>query len=158
MKYLAIFILLTASCFADPIPFGNFIITNQPGGVVTYAQGIGGAFVSGSGSGWLFQTGVGVTSSGTLDVTTALYTLDGTLSRIYFNTKTGLLQAQFIGQLRWATGVYHVYHATFYESISLANKTTNGGHVIISEAPEPTTLWLLGTGLAVIPGRYGKTI
>jgi len=158
MKHLALLIVLATSLWANPIPFGNYITTNDAGGTVVYAQGIGGSILSGSGSGWLFQTGIGINASGSLEVTTAQYSLEGTLSRIYFNTNTGLLQAQFVGQLRWPTGVFHVYHATFYESVDLVNKTTRGGHVVISESPEPSTLWLLGTGLAIIAGRYGKTI
>ncbi len=140
-------LLISAICRADPIPFGNFIVTNQAGGTVSYLQAIGGSTLSGSGDGWLFSTGIGINASGSLDVTTSQFSLEGELSRIYFNVKTGLLQAQFVGQLRWPTGVFHVYHAVFYESIDLAHKTTLGGHVVISEAPEPGTIWLMLSGI-----------
>ncbi len=157
MKLLAALLLFTATCFADPIPFGNYIVTNSPGGSVSYLQAIGGSTLSGSGSGWQFSTTIGLNASGSLNVTTSQFSLEGEFSRIYFNVKTGLLQAQFVGQLRWPTGVFHVYHSTFYESVNLAQKTTRGGYLIISEAPEPETYWLMLSGvLGIAAGMKWK--
>jgi PEP-CTERM motif len=160
MRYLgAVVLLMTVLqaivCHADSLPFGNNILTNGAGGVVSYnpdPELIGQGF--NNGGQWLFEvTGAGRLANGYLVVTTAAYSIEGSLSRVYFNTRTGLLQAAFVGQLRWPGGVEHIYHAVFYESIDLTNKTTRGGFVVFSTAPEPSAFWLMGTGLVGIVGR-----
>jgi hypothetical protein len=42
---------------------------------------------------------------------------------------------------------FHIYHATFYERLTLKNHTNLGGWVSYSTAPEPETYALFLTGL-----------
>ena len=160
MKYVLLLLcgmIGCACCHADSIPIPNNIGINGPGGSVTYnadpsIYGFGTA--TGGGTFSFGASGIplsgGRFATGYLTVATPDFTLVGSLSRIFLNTGTGLLQGSFVGQLRWAGGVLHLYHATFYESIDLATHTMNGGYLVFSTAPEPGSLLLMGSGLAVV--------
>lgn len=95
--------------------------------------------------------------TGYLTATLGNFSLRGNLSRIFFNPRTGLLQAHFQGQLRDSTGVrlLSMVHAEFYERVDLRNGALDGGYIAYSTAPEPGTtgLFVIGVGMIFLAGR-----
>ncbi len=160
MKRLAILcvLLVPSALWADSI--SNYIYINGATGSVVYNPAVPSIFGSGSTSdGGTFTFGASRTplyggkfATGFLNVNAANFTLSGMLSKIYFNPITGLFQGSFVGQLRENGLVLHIYHAVFYETVSLGQGTLQSGHLVFSTAPEPESLWLQGTGLAGIGG------
>jgi hypothetical protein len=153
---------LTASvpAWGDTIQISNYVSINGPGGSVTYnasSPSISGSGMTYDGGTFSYQaSGVpfdgGRFATGSLSVSTPNFTLEGSLSKIFFNTKTGLLQGGFVGQLREDGTVIHIYHAVFYESVNLSNNTNVSGHLTFSTAPEPGSMALSITGLLGIFG------
>ena len=156
--------LLTIAVRADSIPpaqFPNYVPINgvnsgsgsynKQGNVISGSgQSYGGGtyFFGASGipkfggkfaTGWLSVASPGVSTPG--------FNLSGALTKIWFNPVTGLLTANFQGQLRWSGGVVHIYYATFYETINPKTGSLSNGHLVYSTAPEPETWALMLTGI-----------
>ena len=157
MKTVFAVILLSALAYADGIPITQTggILVNEAGGTNNLI--LRGSNLFGSGPGYEFQfsglaaPGQGMFTTGWLIMSCPEYTLEGQMSGIYLNLKTGLLQGHFVGQQRFTTPdnhyVFHIYHATFYEHMDLKNHTNTLGEVIYSTAPEPEAYVLFVTGL-----------
>ena len=158
-------ILAVSLAHADSIPLGPNLAINGPGGTVVYngdpsISGYGPALDGGSF--YFSASGIplngGKFASGTLSVSTPDFTLNGALSKIFFNPKTGIFQAAFTGRLGWPGGAMEVYHATFYETINLQSHSFSHGYVVISSAPEPSSLPLVITGLVGITVLWRRKV
>lgn len=156
MKTILVLCLLSAFAFADSI------LVNNAGGTNSFT--VNPLSLTGSGDNYSFAFSgatsaaavIGKFSTGWLTMSSAAYSLEGQISHIFFNPKTGLLQGQFVGQQIFAsTGDhFHIYHATFYERFDLTNHTNLGGYVAFSTAPEPETYALFLTGLLMCAYRW----
>jgi len=146
--------------WSDSISIDNYVSINGMGGSVTYnpsSPSIVGFGTTYDGGTYNYQASGtplygGRFATGSLTVSTPNFFLVGSLSKIFFNPKTGLLQGAFVGELREDGTEVHIYHAVFYESINLSNNTNVSGHLVFSTAPEPGSMALLTTGLVGILG------
>ena len=164
MKRCGCLLLLLLACGtvkADSIPY--YVYINSTTGVFKYS----GLTLSGGGavaSGGTFtfsadgepSTKGGRFSNGSLVTTGSGFTLNGTLSHVWFNPKTGELAADFVGQYLWAGGGMHVNHARFFEKMDMKNHTLISGYLQISNTPEPGTIYLMASGLAGIGALVRK--
>ena len=158
MKRCGCLLLLLLACGtvrADSIPY--YVYINSTTGAFKYS-GLtlsgGGAVASGgtftfSADGQPLTKG-GRFSNGSLVTTGAGFTLNGTLSHVWFNPKTGQLAADFVGQYLWAGGGMHVDHARFFETMDMKNHSLISGYLQISNTPEPSSIYLMASGLAGI--------
>ena len=146
---------MSIPAWSDAIPINNNVAINGAGGSVTYSPtspsivGFGTTYDGGtynySASGTPLHGGRFAT--GSLTVSTPNFSINGGLSKMFFNPKTGLLQGGFEGKVCEGGSCLNVYHAVFYESINLGNNTNRSGFLVFSTAPEPGSMGLLATGL-----------
>jgi hypothetical protein len=157
MKTILVLCLLSAFAFADSI------LVNNAGGTNAFTVNPLSLTASGNNYNFAFTGGttsaaavIGKFTTGFITMSSAAYSLEGQVSHIFFNPKTGLLQGQFVGQQIFAStgNHFHIYHATFYERFDLKNHTNLGGYVAFSTAPEPETYALFLTGLLMCAYRW----
>jgi hypothetical protein len=160
ISLLIIALAASVPAWCDSIPTSNYVSINGAGGSVTYNSnspsivGLGTTYDGGTYNYQASGTPIygGRFATGSLTVSTPNFSLEGSLSKIFFNPKTGLMQGAFIGQLREDGTVIHIYHSVFYETVNLGNDTNVSGHLVFSTAPEPGSMELLTTGLVGILG------
>ena len=158
MKRCGCLLLLLLACgtvMADSIPY--YIYINSTTGAFKYSGlSLSGGGVVASGGTFTFSadgdpsTKGGRFSNGSLVTTGAGFTLNGTLSHVWFNPKTGQLAADFVGQYLWTGGGMHVNHARFFEKMDMKNHSLISGYLQISNTPEPSSIYLMASGLAGI--------
>ena len=155
MKTLLTIVLFAACAKADSIPY--YIYINSTTGAFKYSGlTLSGGGAVASGGSFTFSadgnpsTKGGRFSNGSLVTTGASFTLNGTLSHVWFNPKTGQLAADFVGQYLWAGGGMHVDHARFFEKMDMKNHSLISGYLQISNTPEPSSIYLMASGLAGI--------
>jgi hypothetical protein len=160
ISLLIIALAASVPAWGDAIQISNHVSINGLGGSVSYnasSPSISGFGTTMDGGTFNYQaSGVpldgGRFATGSLNVSTPNFSLEGSLSKIFFNTKTGLLQGGFVGQLREDGMVIHINDGVFYETVNLSNNTNVSGHLTFSTAPEPGSMALSITGLAGILG------
>ena len=161
MKTLLTIVLFAAFAKADSIPY--YVYINSTTGAFKYS-GLslsgGGAVFSGGNFSFIANGNAplrgGRFSNGSLVTTGANFTLNGTLSHVWFNPKTGELAGDFVGQYLWAGEGMHVDHARFFEKMDMKNHTLISGYLQISNTPEPGTIYLMASGLAGIGALVRK--
>jgi hypothetical protein len=151
-----VLLTLVPSAKCDQIPLNDWLPTNGAGGGVSFVggelSGSGGAYNGGTFS----FTNSG--HSGEMFVSGPDFTLQGSLSKTFFNPKTGLLQGYFYGTLQEDGQFRQIYHANFQESVNLKTGQLNWGWVRYGTAPEPGT-WLTGlTGLLGIGAAWWRRV
>lgn len=85
--------------------------------------------------------------TGFLDVYANGFTLMGNLSKISFNSQTGMFQGSFVGKLIENGVTRHLFRATLYESVNLKTMTVGNGYLTIAAVPEPGSLTLICLGM-----------
>jgi hypothetical protein len=156
---LAFLFSFCSLCWADGIPPGDYLYINSSGGSVQmFSTGeISGEGIPAGGGTFSFY-GRGHAGSGALYVSDATFFLDGQLSKVFFNKKTGLFQGSFTGVFREDGQTIHLYHSVFYESVNMKTRTLNSGWLVYSTAPEPDSIWLGLTGLLAVGAAWWRRV
>jgi hypothetical protein len=94
----------------------------------------------------------------------AAFSVNGTLSNVYFNSSTDVLTAAFNGTVGFVGFGYTNITGTFQANLNPVNGTLGGAYIFTNQyqsvnmAPEPGTLALMGTGLCGILGTVRRKL
>jgi hypothetical protein len=148
LMILALLVSIPAWC--DSIPPAGYLSLNGPGGTFTFSSGQLYADLQPYGGGTF--TFSDISHSGYLYLSSPDLSLNGYLSKVFFNPRTRMLQGYFQGRLSEDGSSVIAVHGFFREQFNMAQGTGVWGTMRYGAAPEPSEWLLMVSGLIGVGG------